>query len=1141
NEFQQADNANDGVFNDINNINHTAVSDLSPWWEVDLETVSYVESVRIYNRADNQPQRFRDFYVLTSTVPISETEPVINLIKDSNINVTFFGGQIDDIQDIDIMDEARYVRIHFPENGSNRIMHGREFEVYGCEIVCANPVVFGNTGPFVKNTGIEQLTADIAGGTWSGDVDASGNFDTNVQAGTYSATYTVTDGDNCTQSASVDIVVASCATLTNVALNQFSEQSTPYLSGTPDLANDGNRTGENADFYDNGDPPDLQHTDPAEKNIDGTIPWWQVDLGAVADIDNIEVFNRTDVAEQSQAVLDRLANFYVFTSMTPFNKDDTLQDIIDDAADTANTTVTETFFSGAVDVSAVIAIAQQGRYVRIQLSIPDILHMAEVEVNGCAFTCTTDLVMQDYEFVQNTGIEQITPVSTPTGGAGVWYGDVNAAGEFDTNQATGTYSATYVYTDTDGCIQSESSTINLGLCIGVENLAFNKPAKQSSTQEQGAAYLAFDGILNGNRVDYLEQANVQHTVTDIDPDDGGIRDEDWLEVDLGSMATIQSFEVYNRADPDNRDFIYERLADFSIFVSRLPFDEDATHAELVTAANNGDFDHYQYAGNPGLFAEFDFTTAGRYVRLHLPPNGGNRTLHISELRVFGCANACQTATISGNNTYLETDADVTLTGDIGTNSSFGGDAATSGLFSPSTLGPGTYTVAYTYDDTDGCSQTVQKQIQVTTCNPTSTNLALNKTAEQSTTYNEGVAGLAVDGNLVGNDPFGVTADLQHTDTALNNEEQWWQVDLGALADIDDVVIHNRNGGTTTQENKDRLNFFYVFVSETPFVPGVILDDLINDNTIFQTKFYGAAGDVETIPIGAQGRYVRIQLDRGVVADQPARIIHMAEVQVFGCEVVCDPEAVLTSPALYLDTDGVQNLEATPAGGTWSGAAVINGNQIDPSALGLGTYTVTYTVTNAGCTQQKDFDIKVSKCSATQNLALVGTASQSSTFNNDEVTYAASFAIDGNTSQINGPIQHTGTGAGEQNQPWWQVDLGIVANLEELRIFNRDRPDLYTRLSNFYILTSSLPFPGGSTLNDLLIDPNVTSQFYNGGVGVDVTIPYIAEAQYVRIQLTNAANGVLHMSEVQVFGCELSNPCLGEPVTTLDPAGPFTTA
>ncbi|MEM6632597.1 MAG: PA14 domain-containing protein, partial [Bacteroidota bacterium] len=83
------------------------------------------------------------------------------------------------------------------------------------------------------------------------------------------------------------------------------------------------------------------------------------------------------------------------------------------------------------------------------------------------------------------------------------------------------------------------------------------------------------------------------------------------------------------------------------------------------------------------------------------------------------------------------------------------------------------------------------------------NLALGRTARQSSTYGNGVAALAVDGNLIGTSPW--SADLQHT----NNESQpWWEVDLAARSKIDSIRIYNRSDCC-----EERLKDFYVLVSD----------------------------------------------------------------------------------------------------------------------------------------------------------------------------------------------------------------------------------------------------------------------------------------------------------------------------------------
>ena len=53
-----------------------------------------------------------------------------------------------------------------------------------------------------------------------------------------------------------------------------------------------------------------------------------------------------------------------------------------------------------------------------------------------------------------------------------------------------------------------------------------------------------------------------------------------------------------------------------------------------------------------------------------------------------------------------------------------------------------------------------------------------------------------------------------------------------------------------------------------------------------------------------------------------------------------------------------NLVGTPTGGTWSGTGVV-GNQFCPTTSGVGTFNVTYTITQNGCTFTSTTTITVS--------------------------------------------------------------------------------------------------------------------------------------------------------------------------------------
>jgi hypothetical protein len=101
-------------------------------------------------------------------------------------------------------------------------------------------------------------------------------------------------------------------------------------------------------------------------------PWWQVDLGSSAAINTVTIWNRTDGCS------DRMSDFWVFVSNTPFSPSDTPASLQNRAA------TWSTHQTAFPNPSVSIPVNTQGRYVRIQLggSGVSFLHLAEVQVFG---------------------------------------------------------------------------------------------------------------------------------------------------------------------------------------------------------------------------------------------------------------------------------------------------------------------------------------------------------------------------------------------------------------------------------------------------------------------------------------------------------------------------------------------------------------------------------------------------------------------------------------------------------------------------------------------------------------------------------------------------------------------------------------
>ena len=445
-----------------------------------------------------------------------------------------------------------------------------------------------------------------------------------------------------------------------------------------------------------------------------------------------------------------------------------------------------------------------------------------------------------------------------------------------------------------------------------------------------------------------------------------------------------------------------------------------------------------------------------------------------------------------------------------------GQTASGQNASVSYANPGTYTITLYVNDgqlTDQTTQTVEVTLPGGCATPQ--NLALGQSASQSSTYGVGVAGLAVDGNTSGSSPW--SADLQHTQ---NQSQPWWQVDLGQLSQIDALSIYNR-----TDALQDRLKDFYILISSTPMSANTPLSTLLADGSITQIFYPGSAGASVSFTPDVEGRYVRIQLSGN-------GILHMAEVEITGCSSGNDPcngaQPVVINPAgPFAENAGLQTLSATPGGGTWGGAAASNGT-FDPS-VGPGTYTVTYTYTNGnGCTQSDVEDITVNPvggCATLTNLALGKPSSQSSTYGVGEARYANDGNTNG-TSPWTADLQHTQSEA----NPWWEVNLGSVQQIDQIDIYNRSNGN-QNRLNNFYILVSATPMTGAASLSELLNNPSIQQIHFPGIAGAQETFATNIQGQYIRVQL--GGNGILHMAEVEVKGCSQgTDPCASNGVTNL---------
>ena len=309
------------------------------------------------------------------------------------------------------------------------------------------------------------------------------------------------------------------------------------------------------------------------------------------------------------------------------------------------------------------------------------------------------------------------------------------------------------------------------------------------------------------------------------------------------------------------------------------------------------------------------------------------------------------------------------------------------------------------------------------------NLAEGKPAMQSSTYGNGVASIAVDGDTDGSRGPWDNPSIMHTNKEM---QPWWSVDLEEKVAIDFIQIFNR-----TDCCEDRLKDFFVYVSSEPIDGSKSNEELAADPAI-ATRFYaGTPHGFEAIGLEKEvGRYVMIKL-------AGEGFLHFSELELYGCPI---PE-----------------------------------------------------------------------CKPNRNLALYQSTMQSSTYGNGNSSIAVDGDIDGSRGPWTNPsIIHTE----KEMQPWWAVDLGEKVSVESVRILNRS-DCCEDRLRDFYVHVSPYPIDGSKSNADLLADPAISSEFYEGTPPAYEEIDFYGDVgRYVMVKLSG--EGFLHFAEFEVFGLSIES-------------------
>jgi YD repeat-containing protein len=260
--------ASQAVNGQTSDLTHTQY-EAQAWWQVDLGSVNFIDSVKLWNRVDCCQDRLSNFYIFVSDVPFTSTN-LTTTLSQAGVSSYYTTGAAAATLTKSVNRSGRYVRVQL--TGTNYLSLA-EVEVFG-----------------------------------SANIAASG------------------------------------------AASQSSDYPAP--GATAAAAVNGNFSDTTATQYE-------------------AQPWWQVDLGSVRSLGTIKLWNRADCCPE------RLSNFYVFVSDSPFQSNSLTQ--------TQNQAgVASYYMAGQAGAPSIISMTpnQTGRYVRIQLVGSNYLSLTEVQVWG---------------------------------------------------------------------------------------------------------------------------------------------------------------------------------------------------------------------------------------------------------------------------------------------------------------------------------------------------------------------------------------------------------------------------------------------------------------------------------------------------------------------------------------------------------------------------------------------------------------------------------------------------------------------------------------------------------------------------------------------------------------------------------------
>jgi gliding motility-associated-like protein len=789
--------------------------------------------------------------------------------------------------------------------------------------------------PLCKDSASVTLSATPVGGYWSG-TNVSGNIFTPASVGQFTVLYTYTDSEGCTNLTSIVVKVNDCSCQNPAIVNAGADGSV-CIGGSYTLYG----------------------------QVDGAtqIVWSSSGTGTFVDASNLNtiyspsaddiaagsvILTITTIDHDGNGPCSPVSDQMILTiTNTPINITPVSPLCSNNQSITLNATPTNGVWTGP---------GINGNKFDPNIAGPGQHTLTYTLTGGCIGTQTIQITVYpaptaSIDPVATLCIDDpaITLIGTPSGGIFTGSG---VTGTTFTPSIPGNFIVTYQYTDANQCSAFANTTIEVVNCNCVNPVVVNAgpdlvfcPTGAQSVSGTGSNAASYIWTTNGTgtfsnannlNTTYTPSASdvangsITLTLTGTDPDGNG-------PCQAAEDEVVITFENTNIViDPTN------------------PLCINSSSVTLTATPSGGVFSGNGVTGiifNPGAAGVGSHTIT--YSIGGNCPTSKTTTIVVNPLPVI---------TIPPIGSICLNDPPINLNASP-TGGIWSGPNVTGGQFIPSMAG--SFTITYTYTNSNGCTSSQTTEIIVTDCactNPATANAGIDANVCSGSTYTlSGNITIATNAiwSTSGSGTFDNPNSLNATYTPSASDINSGSVTLTLTTEDPDG-----SGPCSPVSDNVVLTFITVTINLTQQTP------LCEDATPVL---------LNATPIGGvwSGGGISGNTFNPTVAGVGT---HIVTYSIAGNCPASDAMFIVVNPLPVIDItpignlcagDAPVNLIANPSGGTWSGINVI-GNQFDPSAP--GTYTLNYSFTNsAGCTAVASIDIIVTDCGCANPVSInVGT-------------------------------------------------------------------------------------------------------------------------------------------------------------------------